>query len=210
MSQLKYDKNYIIRYAKSGIYQYANFMEFEGKIVNKWFHPTWVNINEIPSLDNANTIDEILTIIKEFTGNRAEIYKINGMLVDYYNNKQVQIDTDAHIATVEKVIENECIKFFQTHVQPILIKNNWFISYSWCGKPVIIYKDENGEWDNIKEDNTLIEYMCYRLINGLGLYDEKVNFESEHSKPTLNGFSALLTHIPHEQIESTGLYVKIE
>lgn len=208
-------KNYTIRYSKSGVYQYASFREDDdGIIVYKSFHPTWVNINEVPSLEKVNTIEEILQVIKDFSySNCAEIYLIDGMIPEYYNNTQIQIDTKNHISTIEKVINAECYKFFQTHVIPILIKNNWFISTSHIGIPIIIYKNEESEWDNIKHDNDddelLVEFMCYELINGLGLYTKEVNFKSEHNKPILHGFSHLIRQLTYEQVKSTNLFIEL-
>lgn len=204
---------YTIRYAYAGIYQYADIRFKDGIIFDKSFRPRYVSNNTVvPSLDNADNIEEILEIIKGFSYNkRAEIYLINGNYPEYHYNEQVKVDVKIHSDIINNTIKEELYLFFTTHIAPILIKNNWFISTSWCGHPVLINKDENGEWQNIKNerDGDLIEFMCFRLLNEVGLYDGSVDFRKEQGDPYLNGFYQIMKHISSEVIEKSALFVTI-
>ncbi len=208
---IKIDKSYTIKYSKAGVRQYADFNEKDGVIVSKSFNPSWVKISEVPSLDNANTIDEILEIIKEFSYDTAEIYLINGQLPKYYRNKKLKSDIKARIKIVDEIIAKQCTEFLIKNVVPILIKNKWFIGYSWCGKPIVIYKNRKGEWDNVR-DNKLqyLEYICYVLISGFGLSDDNIDFRREHSEPIIDGFSHLIKYVPEDELNKTNLVINVE
>ena len=203
--------HYCIRYVYAGIYQYAEFSVENGNVIRKMFNPSYVKTGETPSLEDANTMEEILEIISKFSKRPADIFLINGNIPAYENNEAVKTDINKHVEAIEYIINKECFEFFTNHVIPIMVENNWYISTAWTGRPILISKNEENEWDNIKETDQsyLIEYMCYKLLNDLSLYSEKVDFRQEHQKPILNGFSRMFAHITHEQILSTGLFVVI-
>lgn len=204
-------KHYTIKYIYAGIKQYADFSEVDGVIVNKRFYPQYVKGDEAPDLTNLNTIDEILEAIKAFSFHqRAEIYLINGMLPEMYDNVSAQDDIRKSAQLIEEIIENECYGFFIKHIKPILIKNDWSIGRSGFMIPVLINKDEDGEWQNIPEspDSLLVEFMCFEFMNGMGLYDGKVNLKPE-SHVMLNGFKQLFNKLSIKQIEDCGLYIEL-
>jgi len=209
---IKVETRYTIRYSKAGYYQYATFyVDTDGKINNKRFHPSHVNVNNIPSLENANTINEILEIIKEFSyGNKAEIYLINSQPPFYYNNPELKQRIKTRIDIVNETISKQCTEFFLKDVVPILIQNNWMVTTSHIGMPVLACKDDNNEWCNIKngKDNEL-EYICYSFITGLGLYNDNVNMCQEHGSPSINGFRYLIKHVNQDVIIEKGLYLEL-
>jgi len=211
-NQIKIAKRYTIRYSKAGVSQYADFNEDQyGKINNNHFSPSWVKTSEIPSLKHANTIHEILEIIKAFSGGRAEIILINGQIPEYYYDDEIKKDIKKRSEIVEQVIAIECLKFFLKNIVPILIKNNWFISTSWMNTPVIIHKNEDNEWDNVNsKELQYIEYICYKLISAFGLYEGNVNFRQEHSEPSIDGFAQLIKYVPDDILRGTKLLVEVE
>ena len=204
-------KSYTIKFIYAGINQYADFSEVDGVITNKRFYPQYVKSGEVPDLTNLNSIDEILEAIKAFSFcQRAEIYLINGMLPEIYNNVSVQDDIRKSSNLIEDIIETECNNFFIKHIKPILIKNDWHIGRSRFMIPVLINKDEDGEWQNIPEspDSLLVEFMCYRFMYAINMYDEKVNLQPE-SHLMINGFRELFNKLNKNQIEDCGLYIEL-
>lgn len=204
-------KHYTIKYVYAGINQYADFSEVDGVIVNKRFYPQYIKSGEAPDLTNLNTIDEILEAIKAFSFHqRAEIYLINGMLPEMYNNVSAQDDIIKSSNLIEEIIENECYGFFIKHIKPILIKNDWSIGRSGFMIPVLINKDEDGEWQNIPEsqDSLLVEFMCYKFMNAIKMYDGSVKLQPE-SHLMINGFRQLFDKLSKNQIDECGLYIEL-
>jgi hypothetical protein len=209
---MKADKHYCIRYSRSGIYQYADFSELDGKIMSKRFYPIYVNMDEIPSLDNANTIKAILKIIKKFSYNNiAEIYLINGVFPKYYRNKPLKSDIIKYSTEISNLIDAKCLNLFYKHIAPMLIKNKWFVSTSQWGMPVIIYKDKKGKWDNIPDcqDNLLIEFICMSFLNDIGIAKDEVKMREEYSV-CIHSFAPFMSHINYNDVKSLGLFVTLE
>ena len=190
---------YTIRYVYAGIYQYADFIEVDGKITNPRFTPKYHRVGEpLPELHEGMCIQEILTVISAFC-KRASLYLINGNLVSYAGDHKLIADIKQSQSLIDEMISNECLKIYTNHILPVLIKNNWWVSRSWMQIPIICCYDENNELTNVSscEDLTHIEYLSFKFLNGIGLYDEKITMRPEHNM-LISGFKKLFNRIDVE------------
>lgn len=207
------DKSFTIRYSKSGVYQYADFKYSNGKLISNSFRPNWVKLNEIPSLDGIEAIEDILRIIKDFSyGNHAEIYLINGVFPEYYNNKTVTDSIESCEKSFEIFIHQLCLDFFKKEILPILEKNAWKISYSWAGYPVFIEKID-GEWDNIKSnprDSNLIDFICNKFIKEVLQINLSIDLFSEQGYYKKESFPVFFKYLSEEDLIKLNILVKLD
>lgn len=175
-------KSYTIKFSKGGILQYATFRESNGVLVRPTLHVSWANINEIPDVSQMTNIKDILEAIKSFSYcNRAEIHLINHAPVFYDKKKKTQKLIKSMESAYEKFIETQLTNFFESELLPLIIKNKWKIGRSHVGYFIPIQTDENGEWDNIKDDKKgfEFEYLCAKALKTFDLI-EGVNLQKEH------------------------------
>jgi len=194
---IKVVKSYTITYVYAGIEQKATFRaDKDGNFLVKDFHPSYCKISDVPSLDNAKTIKEILEIIKRFSYNaRAEITAINGIPKYFYYKTKIRKDIKKRAGLIDDFIGKQCTEIFTEHIEPILIKKKWFITRSHIGIPVLAYINKNNEWANIPEcnDEKVIEYMCNSFLNKFGLGSD-------------NRFYNFFNYLSQEELEKKGLY----
>jgi hypothetical protein len=164
---IKIDKSVIIKYSKAGINQYATVNLDKDKITSTQFTPFWVNSIEVPSLESCKTLEEILNIIAEFSFNTATIHLINGQLPAYYYNKDLSKGVDIYKEEFYSKKSKMITDFFKKYLAPIMDRNKWKFSSSHIGRPILIYKNEEGEWDNIleDEDSQLLSYVIQEIID---------------------------------------------
>lgn len=208
---IKIDKNITIKYSKAGVSQYAHFSIVNDKIVNYTFNPSWVNIEDVPSLEGLETIEEVLEVIKEFSYcNSAEIYTINDELPEYYNDNSLKDSVKDSAKAVSEYIENFCLNFFLRTVNPILERNNWKLGYSWCRRPILI-ENIDGEWNNIKEnkESILIDWVCAEFLNEALDLRIKSNVQSEQGDISVNGLIPLITRIDHDKLKEEGIIIEL-
>ena len=204
-------KKYTIRYVYAGIYQYADFYEEDGKIIRKSFYPNWVsNGVVVPTFEGIDTIDGILKEIKTFAGRRVEIHLIDNELPQYYRSKVIRSQVTKSTNLIQNLIADECFKFFNDCIKPIMIKKKYFVARSHMMRIILIEK-RKGEWENIREskESELIEFSCYQLLHAIGLYDENIDFKSEHNSLIINGFAELWYQLTVEQANSIDLYIEL-
>lgn len=205
-------KTYTIKYSKSGIYQYADFSYVDGILVRNTFHPSWVDSKDLPSLKDVNDIDEILQIIKKFSYcNRAEIFKINGVLPEYHANITIVPELEHLHDKFTELINTLSQPFFKNQILPILKKNKWKISHSWVGYPILICK-KNKEWDNIDsqhKDHILIEYMCHRFLYDVLGVDEHFSNGGEQGYCKSNNFAIFLKYISNEYLKNIKVLITL-
>jgi hypothetical protein len=160
---------------------------------------------EKPSVENLETIEEVLEVIKSIANHeRAEIYLINGKPLSYYANGDVQEKVKSFEEKYDAFIEKESIKYFEEFLEPIMIQNKWFISYSNIGLPILIAKDEDGEWDNIPNDDKEFdfEYLCYSFAS---VYSSKceIHLKGENSR-SIEGFRPFFYCLSTDYFENKG------
>lgn len=200
---IKIDKTYTIKYSKSGVSQYSDFEYSNGKLISYSFNPSWTKTEDVPSLEGLNDIEDILKVIKDFSfANQAEIYLINDEPVYFYENKTAKKSIKSINEKYEKFMEQISYDFFMENIKPLLTENNFKISTSWCGMPVLIKKDEEGEWQNIeREEGKEIDYLCYNFLHEVGLSNESINLKTETGYYSLKGFSNFFKFLPTEKIK---------
>lgn len=77
--------------------------------------------------------------------------------------------------TLEDYIKNQADLFFNKELKSLLIKNKWKISHSQHGLLVLISKNKEGLWDNVKDTKKEFEfeYLCGRFLSAMNLDDSK-------------------------------------
>lgn len=182
---MKIDKRYTIRFSCAGIYQYNDFYERDGKLADPTLRVLYRKRDEIPDVSKLETIKEVLEVIKRISyTNRAEIYLIDGLPVKYYNNKKAR----KYIKSIDKELNEfkskKAIEFFETHLEPIMKKNKWFIGSSAWGFPVLIKKIE-GVWANIPNNQQAFdfEFLCYMFASEFKKIDFKLKTEQSGTAP---------------------------
>jgi hypothetical protein len=208
-------KKYTIKYSKAGFYQYADFFENEDGIINDpSFYPQYVKPDEVPSLDNVNTIDEILSIIKKFSfSGQAEIYLIDEQPVMFANATNIQEGIKKIGDEVNDFINGKIKEFFIETILPLLNENKFKISTSWIGRPILIYKNEDGEWDNIEaysDINIFIEYVCYQFLNKIRFNTDKINFKNEVGRVSMDYFARLIHNLDYNELKEIGIFIDIK
>jgi hypothetical protein len=115
------DKTYTIKYSKGGVNQFANFNYSKGKLISYNFRPIWVKLNEVPSLDGLEKIEDVLDVIKKWSYcNQAEIILIDGDLPNY-KSKEI---TNEYAEEFDKFFRNLSTNFFKSEILPILTLGN--------------------------------------------------------------------------------------
>jgi hypothetical protein len=168
---IKITKRYKIAFSYAGYTQYAEFNEVDGVLYNPTLNVSYSKSTEIPDVSKCKTIDEVLGLIKKFAyGGQAKIDRINGMPPFYYKNIKTQKLLKDMREAHETFIEEQANIFFNTTLKPILKKNKWKISKSHIGMMILIAKDENGEWDNVRDEKKEFEfeYLCKCFLSAIG------------------------------------------
>ena len=202
------DKTYTIRFIYAGIKQYANFREIDGKIVNPYLSISYAKASEVPTIDGLETIEEILAVIKSISYcNKAEIYLVNNEPI-FYNvktNKTVKLIGDRF----KKFIELEAITFFEKHIEPIIKKKKLFITHSNFYYLVLIEKNKDGEWDNVRDSKTNeINYLAYKFLKQFN--NIKIDLTPESSNYIKDFFVDIANLMPEKYFETRGLYIDLK
>jgi len=209
----KITKRYNIVFSYAGIRQYADFYESEGKLVNPRLSVSYSKAKKVPDVSNMETIDEVLEAIKSFAyGSYVEINLINGQPVNFYNNTKAKEHLSIFNEKFDKFIEDEALHYFKTILEPIMIDNSWFVASSHVGAPVLIEKNEDGEWDNIKRDDKAFdfEYLCFKFANNFRKY-LKVYLKCEfNNRSAYSGFMAMFNLVSSDYIAEKGYYLNLE
>lgn len=207
----KVEKRYNIQYAYAGIRQYFDVYEDkDGNMSPVRFCPSYAKIKDVPSVEHCKTVYDVLDVVNGFCNNTAKINLINGQLPFYYEDSKTKEYVNGLASDLDKYIDSLCNKFFSTIVIPILIKNDFKISTSHIGYPILIKKYDN-EYDNIRDKEDLeLEYICYKFTSSLNIYrGEKPKFTPEHgSGLCLQGVMSLLVHIDEELIITNNLRIE--
>jgi hypothetical protein len=201
-------KRYTIMFGYAGVSQYAEFYERGGKLINPDFRVNWAKIKDIPSVAECETIDEALAVIKGFSIN-AEIHLINGTLVSIHNNKKATNHLKAFKNRIEKILYEEAIKYWESILEPFMIKNKWFIGTSHLGAPVLIHKDENGEWDNISysREQLNFEVLCGRFAKD---YNSNVEFNLKgEGRPWAKGFQPFISMLDLDYLKERSFFIDL-
>jgi len=206
------DKRYTIRFIKSGIRQYADFNEKDGELINPKFYASWVKDGEIPDVSSCKKIEEVLEKIKEFSYNKiAEIYLINGNLAFYDSKIETKKMINSIDAEYETFMTTQINKFFKQELVPYLEKNNWYITNSMMGAYILVKKNEEGEFDNIRkveetdEQEEEFEYLCAKLLIRLNL------MESLELKSESGGRNIFASHILFRYVDDfLGYFTEIK
>lgn len=200
---------YTIKFSKMGINQYATVTtDLKNKIIGTNFYPSYINTDKVPLIEGLKTLEEIINIIAKFSYDGfAEVHLINNLLPLYYNNKKLRASIDNANEEIDLVIEKVFSNVFKESIVPIMIANNWKISTSKYGVPVLIYLTEGGEWDNIKKnkDSILIDYLGSKLDDSVGYLD----LTPQHSDISIDGFRVFMRHISIDTLKELGLFVQL-
>lgn len=204
----KIAKTYAIAFTYSGIRQYADFREKEDGLL---FNPT-ISVNyarnlDLPAFKENMTIQQVLDLIREKVDKNAAIYMINGMPVSYYENTNVRILTKKFHDNLEHFITVHVTEFFKKVIAPMMIVNGWVLTTSHIGMPVLAEKNEDGEWDNLKnkEKEFELEYICYQFIKSVEP-NAKLSSRSEYGRDSADAFLYLQKYVPLELFKELGLY----
>ena len=204
-------KRYTIKYSKSGINQYADFIYQYGTLVYNTFNPSYTKKEEIPSLEGITDIQDILNVIKAFSyNNRAEIYLIDGVFPEYYENKVVQEDIELIEDNYQYYINSTTLVFFKKHLLPELRKKRWKITYSWAGYPVLIKKNKK-EWVNVdSKESRMVDFICYEYVRQVTGGIEPLELESETGHINNNGFMRLFNLINKKDLEKLKILINLD
>jgi len=204
-------KTYSIKYSYAGINQYADFYEKEdGELHRPVFHPSYAR-DGVPSVEGLKTIQEVLTVIKAFSYcEMASIYSIDGELVSYRENKKAKKEVKGFSDRFEAFMEQEALNFFTKIIEPILVENKMFIAQSHIGYFVLIAKDEEGEWDLVKDKKKEfeIEYLLYKFLSNFKKIDTNFKDEIDDTIDFLV-VQNFLDYIPDEVIKEKGLFIDV-
>lgn len=168
---IKVDKRYTITFYYAGVKQTPQFSEVKGVLYNPTLMVSYYN-KKLPDVSVCKTIDEVLTIIKSiaYCGN-AKISHINGLPVFYYEKKDIQKLIKGFTEEYYDFQATRAKKFFLEVLHPMLIANEWKLGRSgMTGQLVLVYKNEFGEWDNVKDTDKEFEftYLCKIFLNSIG------------------------------------------
>jgi len=203
---MKIDKRYTIVFSYAGIRQYADFYEKDGKLVNPSFRASYSKAGETPSIENLETIEEVLEVIRKFAYcNKADLHLINGLPINYYNNEKARKCVKGIDKRFVEFIEKEAVDYFEKVLEPLMKKNKWFVSSSHIGMPILIERNEEGEWDNIKGSKEFdFEYLCYKFVSNFR--EIEVRLKSEANSPSARAFNPFLNSLPSGFIEEKGYW----
>jgi hypothetical protein len=167
------NKVYTIKFSKSGIYQYANFIENkEGVLIKPVLFVKYQKDN-IPDVSNVKTIKEIITILKKYSYNKkVEIWLINGIHPSI--NKKELNKLDFFESELKKIKDN----FFKEMILPLVPKDYEFIynDFYFEGKPL--------EKINFKLFRKL-NHLAYQFLRKINLvkfnsFDCESGFEEDY------------------------------
>ncbi len=205
---IKIDKRYTIKFSYAGIAQYADFNEVNGLLYNPSLSVNWSKTGEIPSVSHLTKIEDVLDVIKSFAYcKKAEIYLINGSPVFYYNKEKTRKLINTIQLATENFVKEQLTIFFNSELTPLIKKNNWKISNSHVGFLVLIEKDKDGNWDNIKDTKKEfeIEYLCAKCLLALNL-GETIDIKKQHGNYIYQ--SRELFSIIEDEIKNTEFYLE--
>lgn len=207
----EWDIQYTIRMAIAGVFQYAEFgVCDDGKLVNVRFQPRWVDVKTIPTLDGL-TFDEAMEALEKFCGRKPTIHLINGDIPRYYEHPEYDERIKGYAERFDNFIEIESSNFFDENILPLIKKNNWRVAYSWMSIPVLCYINEDGDWDNVRDedDSKLIEYLSYMFLRKTGLdNDEKVDLTSEDHM-YIHKFAYFMRNVPLKHLEEIDIFQEV-
>lgn len=160
---------YTIKYSKRGINQYAEVRCIDNKVISKELNCRYCTIDELPSLDTASTLEEILKIIKEFSYTKeAVVYLINGEFPAYYIQQgKVKKSLETAEEKYRLFMNDLAFNFFKTELLPLLERNNWKLTTSIWGVVVCAVESADGKADNIppnQPDYNLMVSICNKFF----------------------------------------------
>lgn len=159
MLELKETDIYTIQFSKSGYLQYADFEvdKKTNRLITKNFVVCYQKQSEVPSLKNANTIEDALKIIKDYSfGNRAKIHRKNGNPIGKKKDINYLKLSNEFKEEIKKVYTN----FWNKKIVPILNKENWKIENNY-----ITINNKDPEKNYIYEQ---INFLCYKILYSAG------------------------------------------
>ena len=210
---VKIDKSYTIRFAYAGIFQYATIRESKGKIVAMRFSVSYRKKEHEPIIDQINKstdINEILELIRSIAYcNRAEIYLISNAPIQYSENKELKDYVTEVSNKFDEFIKTTATEYFDKVLLPIMIQNKWFFSTSGFGYPILIYKNDENEWDNIpkNEDSLYFEYLCYKFLKDFN--NIEINLTPEHGNPRIDCFYMFNRILADEYFKERNLLIEL-
>lgn len=191
-------KTITLKIIASGIVQYYDFnADDNNNIVGKLLpiHLAYQKYENIPDISKAKNVDDVINIIN--TKFITKLYLINGLPL--YCDEDVIKTLYAEGELFRSVINKKIYDMFLTYIKPIMNKNNWKITKSWCGYPVLGKIDDNDNFLNIDacDDMTLIDILSEYILSSVGVIDENsINFKSQIGYINIkNGFSRLMYYI---------------
>jgi hypothetical protein len=205
-------KRYTIRYSYAGINQYADLNYSGDTLVHCNFMPRYCKGVDIPSLDGLNDIADIISVIEKFSGRKAEVYLIDYELAEYYLNAPVKEVVHTAKAKYDEFVTTLVREFFDSVLLPIIIENDWKITRSWVGVPVLIEMRE-GEWDNVKSSDPKVvnfEYICYKFSHGILGKGDKMELITEQSwHIDADRFKYLYGYLDDEKLTELGILITL-
>ena len=137
---------------------------------------SWAKAGETPDVSECKNIDEVLAKIKTIAyGGRAEIHTINVHPVFYYKIDKTRKQLKEMGLELESFIEAKAKIFFDAELKPLLIKNKWKVSRSHMNLLILIEKDKNDEWDNVRDEEKefKFEYLCKEFLSRMSVECER-------------------------------------
>lgn len=174
---IKIDKKYKIKFPFAGYEQFAEFHESKGVLIHPSLHISYAKVSDVPDVSECKTIDEVLAKITTVAyGHRAEIDTIDGHPVFYYNKSKTRKLMGVIQSAFELFAKSQAQLFFDKELRPLLIKNKWKLAHSHIGMPILVYKNEAGEWDNIKDSKKEFEfeYLCKVFLSSMNIKSDFV------------------------------------
>lgn len=173
---IKIDKRYKIKFSYGGVIQYAEFKECKWKSIYPDLLINWAKSGDVPDVSKCKNINEVLEKIKSVSyGGRAEIDTINGHPIFYYKKLKTQKMIKDMKTYMDIHIRCQADLFFDTELKPLLIKNKWKISNSSIGMLILISKNKEGIWDNVKDTKKEFEfeYLCEKFLSAMNINNSK-------------------------------------
>jgi hypothetical protein len=169
---IKIDKRYKIKFSYAGYEQYAEFYMSKGVLIRPSLSISYVEPGKTPDVTQCKTIEEVLEKIKTIAyGGRAEIDTINGYPVFYYKKYRTRQMIKTMDSALDLFVRSQAQLFFDKELRPLLVKNKWKLATSHIGIPILVYKNEDGEWDNIKDKQKEFEfeYLCKAFLSSMNI-----------------------------------------
>ena len=161
-----------------------------------------------PCSESGQTDDEDVDIVRRFAnGGRAKVIRINGMPPEVYNNTKAREVTEAFDKKFKAFLAGECEIFFNEVFVPMLKERGWVVSHSHIGIPILIGKNDEGEWDNVPtKEGYIVQYTIYRFI--CDFTDVEHKSEGESWEAHVNALGAFWRHLPDGLLENSEYYLE--